>query len=255
MSVFDVLREKLKESESYSCSPQYSKGIDDAIEIVNQVEQEYNNGWISVSKKLPEIETEVEITFIRKHPITKELLYLTARAFYTNGQLTTEDSSYCWNETDNWEYDEEKDAYIIPEGWWESASFAEEFYVVDQKVIAWRPLPKPFREDVLLKKQYSKDCSNCKNYTEPDEVDNGCYMCCKGFENNYEPKQTNADRIRSMTDEELLNLIPCSYGTAGEPEEIMPCIRETGDSDFVSEKECRRCILEWLQKEVKPCTD
>lgn len=33
-----------------------------------------------------------------------------------------------------------------------------------------------------------KDCNNCANYTEPDEVDNGCYLCCKGYENNYEPK-------------------------------------------------------------------
>ena len=34
----------------------------------------------------------------------------------------------------------------------------------------------------------TKNCSNCANYTEPDEVDNGCYLCCKGYEDNYEPK-------------------------------------------------------------------
>lgn len=38
-----------------------------------------------------------------------------------------------------------KDAYVIPEGWWESVSFAEEFFAVDAKVIAWRPLPEPYR--------------------------------------------------------------------------------------------------------------
>ena len=32
-----------------------------------------------------------------------------------------------------------------------------------------------------------KDCSTCANYTEFDQVDSGCYMCCKGLENNYEP--------------------------------------------------------------------
>lgn len=32
-----------------------------------------------------------------------------------------------------------------------------------------------------------RDCNNCANSTEPDEVDNGCYMCCKGYENNYKP--------------------------------------------------------------------
>lgn len=35
------------------------------------------------------------------------------------------------------------------------------------------------------------DCNNCANYTEPDEVDNGCYLCCKGYENNYKPKVDN----------------------------------------------------------------
>ena len=37
----------------------------------------------------------------------------------------------------------------------------------------------------------TKDCNNCANYAEPDEVDNGCYLCCKGYENNYEPKVDN----------------------------------------------------------------
>ena len=32
-----------------------------------------------------------------------------------------------------------------------------------------------------------KDCNTCANNTDFDEVDNGCYMCCKGLENNYEP--------------------------------------------------------------------
>ena len=37
----------------------------------------------------------------------------------------------------------------------------------------------------------TKNCNNCANYTESDEVDNGCYLCCKGYENNYEPKVDN----------------------------------------------------------------
>lgn len=50
----------------------------------------------------------------------------------------TEDSGYGWNETDNWEYCEEKDARIIPERWYEGVSFTEEFDIVDMSVIAWR---------------------------------------------------------------------------------------------------------------------
>lgn len=36
-------------------------------------------------------------------------------------------------------------------------------------------------------KEEIRDCNTCANSTEPDEVDNGCYMCCKGYENNYIP--------------------------------------------------------------------
>ena len=39
------------------------------------------------------------------------------------------------------EYDEDSDAYIIPEGWWESVEFGETFSAVDRPVLAWMPLP------------------------------------------------------------------------------------------------------------------
>ena len=58
-----------------------------------------------------------------------------------------------------------------------------ERFRVDKCVIAWQPLPERYQP-----KEIAKDCNNCANYTEPDEVDNGCYMCCKGLENNYQPK-------------------------------------------------------------------
>lgn len=65
-------------------------------------------------------------------------------AFYENGKITTEDSDYAWNDEYDWaDYDEEKDAYIIPEGWFESVRFAEEFGVVDRVVTHWMPLPEP----------------------------------------------------------------------------------------------------------------
>ena len=101
--------------------------------------------WIPVSKRLPENEQEVEITYTSKHWKTGEPLYFTCRAFYTDGTMNTEDSSYAWNEIDSWEYNEDLDAYIIPEGWWEVVSFAEEFSCVDQAVVAWMTLPEPYK--------------------------------------------------------------------------------------------------------------
>ena len=115
--------------------------------IIEQTAAEYNNGWIPVeSGKLPENEKEVEITFRKKHYKTGETLYLTARAFYEDGTITTEDSAYGWSGTDNWEYCEEKDACIIPEGWYEGVSFAEVFGIVDMPVIAWRYLTEPYQQ-------------------------------------------------------------------------------------------------------------
>ena len=58
-----------------------------------------------------------------------------------------EDSSYNW-EIDyvDMDYDEEADAYIVPEGWWETVDFCEEFSPVDADVTHWMPLPEPPKE-------------------------------------------------------------------------------------------------------------
>ena len=100
--------------------------------------------WIPCSERMPDPEQEVEITYTRKNYKTGETMYLTARAFYEDGTLTEEDSDYCWENADNWEYDEKRDVYIIPEGWWEAVSFCEQSGVVDMPVIAWRPLAEPY---------------------------------------------------------------------------------------------------------------
>lgn len=104
-----------------------------------------DNGWILCSERLPENEEEVEITFIRKQHNTNEILYLTARAFYEDGTLTVDDSAFVWENVDEFEYDEETESYIIPEGWFEGVSFAGTFAEVDAPVIAWRYTTPPYR--------------------------------------------------------------------------------------------------------------
>ena len=45
---------------------------------------------------------------------------------------------------------EENECRIIPKGWWEYRHFnPDEVYnnVVDEKVVAWMPLPEPYKED------------------------------------------------------------------------------------------------------------
>ena len=80
MSVFDVLREKLEESQDryddvafvemnengHTLDFEYANGkkdgVSESIEIVNKVEQEYNNGWIPCSERLPEDTGEYIVT-------------------------------------------------------------------------------------------------------------------------------------------------------------------------------------------------
>lgn len=80
---------------------------------------------------------------------------------------------------------------------WNGKFFTDGWSKAD--VTAWMPLPEPYRGE--------------------------------------EPKQTNADRIRSMTDEELAMAIMCPAEFTG--------------SDKVCDfsHDCKDCTLAWLQKE------
>lgn len=157
----DIISEHIKNlrlyAEEYEKSPYHREimGTTDiltnAADIINGLSEELAairdaTRWIPCSERMPENEKEVEITFIRKHCITGKTLYLTARAFYEDGTVTTDESAFCWY-TENWDYDEEKDCYVIPEGWFEGVSFAEEFESVDMPVIAWREITEPYKPE------------------------------------------------------------------------------------------------------------
>ena len=60
--------------------------------------------------------------------------------------------------------------------------------------------------------------------------------------------KTNADMIRSMTDEQLAEVYPCPYDTAGS--NIMPCMLDDDVMGSPTEEYCRKCMLDWLGKEV-----
>lgn len=81
------------------------------------------------------------------------------------------------------------------------------------------------------------DCESCKNYDRPTI----CTTCENGsdFERIV---QTNADKIRAMSDEELAEYISkyfsCEYECAA---------RDKCGSDW----DCKRATIEWLQSEVE----
>jgi hypothetical protein len=58
--------------------------------------------------------------------------------------------------------------------------------------------------------------------------------------------QTNADRIRNMTDEELAEFLVYTQST------IKNCMIGVEDCKHENtDKDCKDCFLEWLQAEVK----
>ena len=105
--------------------------------------------WISVEERLPDNEVDVLVCVTREHysDHSKDILFV-AKAFHTDGKTNTENSRYGWSsQYIDMEYDEEADAYIIPEGWWESVEYEDEFSAVDDFVTHWMLLPEAPMED------------------------------------------------------------------------------------------------------------
>lgn len=135
----DKLAEKLIELGFY---PEIVKR---AIEDAPAVESDYR--WIPITPTtMPMNEQRVIICAERtlignpNNPIR-----VIATAFHTDGKHDTDDSYYGWDLNDM-EYDKENDIFLIPEGWWESTEYTEEFAAVDDKVVYWMPLPEKPKE-------------------------------------------------------------------------------------------------------------
>lgn len=198
-SVFDILREKLNKEKSSNPSlteqaEYWRNGIDSAIKIVNQVEEEYqaymqepkkhtwflttkstlgldlgNNGWIPCSERMPEVETEVLI-FAKRKWKDGTFKNIITTAMYEDGTVLENDSIWRWEDIEG-EWDEENDCYIILEGWWEWKHYngdSELNHAVDDEVIAWQPLPESYKPNICATEE-------CPYHTETEcPAWNGC---------------------------------------------------------------------------------
>lgn len=98
-------------------------------------------GWIPCSEKLPDVEKEVLVQTNRNGFV------IITTAMYEDGKMSTEDSIWNWCDVE-FDYCEEKDMFLIPEGWWEYRHYnPDDVYncAIDDMVLAWQPLPRPWR--------------------------------------------------------------------------------------------------------------
>lgn len=103
--------------------------------------------WIPVAEQMPPVETEVLITARRRYT-SGTYMEIVTTAMYEDGTVLENDSCWNWIEIDG-KWDEENECYIIPEGWWENRHYnPDDVYgnLVDDKVIAWMPLPETYQE-------------------------------------------------------------------------------------------------------------
>ena len=129
--ILSEITDEIKEC-GYAADSFYAIGLKKAKNIIRN---HMNDGWIPVDERMPKCEEEVWIITERGTQTS---------AMYEDGTMLDKNSAWNWTDI-NGEWDEQEDCMIIPEGWWEYRHFnPDDVYnnTVDEKVIAWQPLPE-----------------------------------------------------------------------------------------------------------------
>lgn len=102
--------------------------------------------WRDPETDPPKVETEVLILY--RNDIDG---YEITTAHYEDGSVFLQDSVWYWEDLPDWgTYDEERDDYKIPKGWWEYRHFnPDEVYnnQIDRPVVGWMLLPEKLKKE------------------------------------------------------------------------------------------------------------
>ena len=65
-------------------------------------------------------------------------------AFHTDGKTYLEESLHSWDcyfINRHFTYDENRDDWLIPEGWWEESAYGTRYCNIEEPVLGWTVLP------------------------------------------------------------------------------------------------------------------
>lgn len=129
----------------------------DAIDLaISALENQEADRWIPVTEGPPKCEQEVLICTKKKTYIHEKSGFewcvnpIVTPAMYEDGTMLEVNSKWHWEDCDWAGWDEKEDCGIIPEGWWENRQFnsdGEYNHAIDVEVVAWRPLPEPYKAE------------------------------------------------------------------------------------------------------------
>lgn len=119
---------------------------EDALAYIQQLEAQIPR-WIPVEERLPEVEKRVLLLTERKSEFSGKIYPNITCGFYEDGKMNTENSKAYWDVYElDLEYNEELDAYLVPEGWVEECLEERDeitCMVLGYKVTHWMPIPEP----------------------------------------------------------------------------------------------------------------
>ena len=134
--VFSKIIEELEENQTIVFNlgggkPKQSIDLERAIEIVKQEAEKYNNGWIPCSEHHPKECVPVNVTWINRNP---ESYYAKIKDVPFSATAVYYNSKWYW-------YSSTCVDYLSEYG-------KNDFDLVDKDIdiIAWQPLPVPFKE-------------------------------------------------------------------------------------------------------------